>query len=46
MCIMTQNTIELEELELEKLLTTGSRIASVKLSGGDIFGISESACIF
>ena len=28
---------------LEKLLTTGSRIASVKLSGGDIFEISKSA---
>lgn len=30
-------------LKLGKLLTTGSRIASVKLSGGDIFKIWESA---
>ena len=29
--------------QLERLLTTGSRMASVKLSGGDIFNMFKSA---
>ena len=33
-----------KELEMGRSLTTGSRIASVKLSGGDIFDILQSAC--
>ena len=40
---MTQNMTCVRDLELEKLLTTGSRIASVKLSGGDICRFSKSA---
>ena len=31
------------EFQLERLLTTGSSMASVKLSGGDIFNMFESA---
>ena len=40
---MIQDVTWIREMKLEKLLTTGSRIASVKLSGGDIFKIMESA---
>ena len=40
---MSQSVIWNRVLEQEGLRTTGSRIASVKLSGGDIFKTSELA---
>ena len=42
---MTPSWVDTKNLELERMLTTGSRIASVKLSGGDIFIVLESAFI-
>lgn len=42
---MTPSLVDTKNLGLERMLTTGSRIASVKLSGGDIFNVLKSAFI-